>query len=74
VIGWLLLGAVLLLLGVVIIGFQFVLRGFTDVHKELRALRTQFDTVIRLQSTRHGDRNAFQMSTSYTASDDRTLQ
>jgi hypothetical protein len=74
VIGWLLFGALLALLGALIIGFQLVLRGFADVQKELREVRTQFDTVIRLQNALQSDRRAFELNARYGADQDRTLQ
>lgn len=48
-IGWLLLGVLLALLGALIIAIQVVQRGFADLQKELREVRRQFDTTIRLQ-------------------------
>ena len=73
-ISWLLFGVLLALLATLIIGIQVVLRGFTDVQKELRELRTQFDTVIQLQNARRSHRDAFEIGARYTATDDHTLQ
>ena len=74
-VGWLLFGALLALLGALIVGIQLVFRGFTDVQKELHEVRKQFDTVIRLQNALRRDRNAPEVSVRYpTPTEDRTLQ
>jgi hypothetical protein len=49
-IGWLLLGVLVLLLGALILGFWIVSTGFARIQNQLREIRTQFDTSIRLQN------------------------
>ena len=50
-IGWLLLAVLVLLLGALILGFWIVFAGFARIQQQLREIRTQFDTSIRLQNS-----------------------
>jgi hypothetical protein len=59
VIGWLLLGVLVLLLGVLTFGFWIVFVEFVGVRKGLRDIRTQYDAVIRFQNVLQKELSTF---------------
>jgi hypothetical protein len=58
-IGWLLIGVLVLLLGVLTFGFWMVFVEFVGIRRGMRDIRTQYDAVIRFQNVLQKELNAF---------------
>jgi hypothetical protein len=65
VIGWLLIGVLVLLLGVLTFGFWMVFVEFVGIRKGLRDIRSQYDAVIRFQNVLQKELSGFKTDVRY---------